>query len=215
MKTFRVLLTLACALLSTAATAAERPATQAEITKMAVGRTISGVLQYGKDGRYNYIGGGSGTYTISDGEICIKIDDGRSRCDRIVIDGKDYFLINASGQRYPFSPHVSLRSPRPRGPASGWDGLWAGKAVLAGNATGPFEITISGKQATQYLYGGARRSVPIQSSTVSPDKVVMDVTNGKFATTVTLTRTGPHSATYEYSQPDAGGVRIVGNAYRQ
>jgi outer membrane lipoprotein-sorting protein len=92
---------LAFASFTSASAAAERPATKAEIEKTAVGKTL-GVKKYMANGRYTYQGGNPGTYTISEGKICISFDNGRSRCDRIVTDGKAYTLVNGEGERYPF-----------------------------------------------------------------------------------------------------------------
>lgn len=91
-------------MMTTAAFAAERPAKKAEISKIAVGNTMSGGMYYGKDGSYLFNRGSPGRYTISDGQVCVKFRAGGSRCDRIVTDGKNFTLINAGGQRYPFRP---------------------------------------------------------------------------------------------------------------
>lgn len=85
-----------------AAQSAERAATKAEIEKVAVGRTVSGAMKYSPNGRYTYNGGSPGRYKISKGKICVQFDDGGSRCDRIVTDGKKLTLINAEGKRFPF-----------------------------------------------------------------------------------------------------------------
>jgi hypothetical protein len=94
----------AALMMTTAAFAAERPAKKAEISKIAVGNTMSGGMYYGKDGSYLFNRGSPGRYTISDGQVCVKFRAGGSRCDRIVTDGKNFTLINAGGQRYPFRP---------------------------------------------------------------------------------------------------------------
>lgn len=80
----------------------ERAATKAEIEQIAVGRTVNGAMTYGADGSYKYKGGNSGRYRISNGEICVNFDNGRSRCDKIVTDGSRYFLVNSGGERFPF-----------------------------------------------------------------------------------------------------------------
>jgi hypothetical protein len=82
--------------------AKERPATKAEISSKAVGHTINGRLWYGANGKYTFEGKNPGQYSISDGKICVKFDNGRSRCDRIVVDGAAYTLINKEGERYPW-----------------------------------------------------------------------------------------------------------------
>jgi hypothetical protein len=85
--------------------AAERPATKAEILKIAVGHTVSNAMYYGADGRYTYKGGSPGRYQVSDGRICVVFDSGTTRCDQILKDGDAYFLITAQGRRSPFMPN--------------------------------------------------------------------------------------------------------------
>ncbi|MBW6422958.1 hypothetical protein KX729_15980 [Rhizobium sp. XQZ8] len=89
-------------LASNAYSADERPATKAEIEKIAVGNTVNGRLKYTKEGRYTFAGGNPGKYTITAGKICIKFDDGKGRCDRIVTDGKKYTMVTSQGERYPY-----------------------------------------------------------------------------------------------------------------
>lgn len=82
--------------------ASERPATKAEIEKIAVGKTVNGRMTYGKDGSYTYAGRDKGKYTISAGKVCVTFTTGFKRCDRIVTDGSKYTLINAKGDRFPY-----------------------------------------------------------------------------------------------------------------
>lgn len=79
-----------------------RPATRAEIERIAVGRTINGAMTYNADGTYLFRGGSPGRYTISDGRICVNFDSGGRRCDRIVTDGESFTMINRNGRRFPF-----------------------------------------------------------------------------------------------------------------
>jgi hypothetical protein len=95
-------LAAACLSLSVAAMAAERPATKAEIQKVAVGHTVNGAMRYFPDGKYTFKGANPGHYRISNGKICVKFDSGRSRCDRIFTDGKKMTLVDSSGERFPF-----------------------------------------------------------------------------------------------------------------
>jgi hypothetical protein len=97
--------TVALSITSTIAYAAERPATKAEITKIAVGKTVSNAMYYGADGSYTYNGSSPGKYTISDGRICVVFNNNSSRCDNILKDGNNYFLINSQGKRFPFVPN--------------------------------------------------------------------------------------------------------------
>lgn len=81
-----------------------RPATEAEIEAIAVGRTINNAMTYNADGTYLYEGANPGRYTISDGRICVDFQSGGRRCDRIVTsdDGETFMMINRDGERFPF-----------------------------------------------------------------------------------------------------------------
>jgi hypothetical protein len=89
-------------LVSNAYSADERPATKAEIEKIAVGKTVNGRLKYTKDGRYTFEGRNPGKYTITAGKVCVKFDNGKNRCDKIVTDGKKYTMVTSQGERYPY-----------------------------------------------------------------------------------------------------------------
>lgn len=81
----------------------ERSATKAEIERVAVGRTLIGVMRYSADGRYAYGTASTGRYVISEGSVCVTFDRGGLRCDRIVtLDGKELALVNARGERFEF-----------------------------------------------------------------------------------------------------------------
>lgn len=76
-----------------------------EIKKLIVGRTVScgpSKCTYNKDGSYRFNRDAPGKYTISNGKICVRWENGFARCDSIVRNGKKYFLINARGQRFNF-----------------------------------------------------------------------------------------------------------------
>jgi hypothetical protein len=81
--------------------AVERPATKAEIERIAVGHTINGRMRYLENGRYVHAGKYPGIYKISNGRICIHFDNRRSRCDRIVTedDGRTFLMIASDGKR--------------------------------------------------------------------------------------------------------------------
>ncbi len=92
-------------MLSSHSYAADVAVPAAELKALVVGKTINsggGRLYYGRDGTYTYNGQHPGKYAISNGKICVKFNAGQSRCDRIVKNGKRYFLINSGGQRFPF-----------------------------------------------------------------------------------------------------------------
>jgi hypothetical protein len=102
-------LIIACAailLMPHVAVAADVAVPAAELKALVVGKTInsSGAkLRYGADGRYTFNGGSPGKYSISSGKICVKFNNGDSRCDRIVKSGKKFFLINSGGKRFTFN----------------------------------------------------------------------------------------------------------------
>jgi hypothetical protein len=81
--------------------AVERPATKAEIERIAVGHTVNGRMRYMENGRYVHAGKYPGIYKISNGRVCIHFDNRRNRCDRIVTedDGKTFWMIASDGKR--------------------------------------------------------------------------------------------------------------------
>ena len=87
--------------------AADKPVPKAELQKLVVGKSIgigTSTASYSADGRYTFDGGNSGKYRIDNGRICVDFDAGQARCDKIVKDAGNYYLINAQGQRYQFRP---------------------------------------------------------------------------------------------------------------
>jgi hypothetical protein len=105
MRKLAVLLIFLALVMPSLVQAAERPATKAEIQKIAVGHLVSNAMYYGADGKYTYKGGSPGRYQVSDGRICVVFDSGQNRCDQILKDGDAYFLITAQGRRSPFIPN--------------------------------------------------------------------------------------------------------------
>ncbi|WP_377848863.1 hypothetical protein [Bosea sp. UC22_33] len=102
----RTVMLAATALISLfdAANAQDKPVPKAELQKLIAGRTITagGSLSFGADGRYSYNGGSPGTYRVDNGRICVDFDNGRARCDKIVKDAGNYYLITAKGDRFQF-----------------------------------------------------------------------------------------------------------------
>jgi hypothetical protein len=92
---------LTAVLFEGSAHAVERPATKAEIERIAVGHTINGRMRYMENGRYVHAGKYPGIYKISNGRVCIHFDSRRNRCDRIVTedDGKTFWMIASDGKR--------------------------------------------------------------------------------------------------------------------
>jgi hypothetical protein len=105
----RAVILTAAALLSAAglAKAEEKPVPGAELQRVVVGKSVnigSASAHYGKDGRYSFNGGNFGKYKIQNGRICVDFDAGASRCDKIVKDAGNYYLIDGRGVRFRFRP---------------------------------------------------------------------------------------------------------------
>jgi hypothetical protein len=95
---------------------------------------------------------------------------------------------------------------------SGWDGTWKGYIE---HTKAPFEIVVSGNQPMAYIFGGARISNRIVSSSSSTKALSMEVADGQGRLAkVNLYREGRHTALYEF-KTDKGGVRTTGTAFRQ
>jgi dienelactone hydrolase len=85
-----------------------RPLTDDEIKTRFVGKTVDwrGGLRadYRTDGSYEVMvenkPSSKGKYSIADGQVCVALDDGRSRCDRMNVDGRGLFMITASGGKF-------------------------------------------------------------------------------------------------------------------
>lgn len=104
-----VLILTATALVSVlgSANAEDKPVPKAELQKLTVGKTVgigSSSASYGKDGRYAFNGGSPGKYRIDNGRICVDFDNGQARCDKVVKDAGNYYLINGQGSRFQFKP---------------------------------------------------------------------------------------------------------------
>ncbi len=105
----RRLILVAAAVVSVSGTAHadDRPVPKAEIQKLIVGKTInvgSASASYGKDGRYTFNGSDPGKYRVDNGRICVDFETGGARCDKIVKDAGNYYLITSRGNRLQFRP---------------------------------------------------------------------------------------------------------------
>jgi len=88
-----------------------RGATQEEIAAAFIGKTIDfsdgGVATYGADGSYTFAfsdfwsnNKSAGKYSIRPSTICVKFDDGFSRCDTIYIDNGKFILVNKDDRSF-------------------------------------------------------------------------------------------------------------------
>ena len=105
----RILILAAMALVSVSsnANAQDKPVSKAELQKLIAGKSVaigSSSASYGADGRYTFNGGNPGKYRVDNGRICVDFDSGQARCDRIVKDAGNYYLINGQGGRFQFRP---------------------------------------------------------------------------------------------------------------
>lgn len=105
----RALVLVAAALIGSlsAASALDKPVPKAELQKLIVGKSVAignASASYGADGQYFFNGGSPGKYRIDTGRICVDFDNGRARCDNIVKDAGNYYLIDNRGNRNQFRP---------------------------------------------------------------------------------------------------------------
>jgi hypothetical protein len=88
-----------------------RGATQEEIAAAFIGKTVNfsdgGVGKYGADGSYTFTFSdfwsndkSTGRYSIRPSTICVKFDDGGSRCDTIYIDNGKFTLVTKDDKSY-------------------------------------------------------------------------------------------------------------------
>ena len=88
-----------------------RGATQEEIAAAFIGKTVDfsdgGVGKYGTDGTYTFTFSdfwnndkSTGRYSIRPSTICVKFDDGGSRCDTIYVDNGKYTLVTKDDKSY-------------------------------------------------------------------------------------------------------------------
>jgi hypothetical protein len=88
-----------------------RGATQEEIAAAFIGKTVyfsdGGVGKYGTDGSYTFTFSdfwnndkSTGRYSIRPSTLCVKFDDGGSRCDTIYVDNGKYTLVTRDDKPY-------------------------------------------------------------------------------------------------------------------
>jgi|SRR4051812_42482280 len=88
-----------------------RGATQEEIAAAFIGKTVDfsdgGVGKYDTDGRYTFTfadfwdnNKSTGRYSIRPSTICVKFDDGFSRCDTIYIDNGNFTLVTKDDKSF-------------------------------------------------------------------------------------------------------------------
>ena len=83
---------------------------------------------------------------------------------------------------------------------AGFDGTWTGVTAKGGDIV----LTVSGGQVS-YVFRGA--SVPINSASISGKTLTLSV--GTLQARVSVTRTGPATANYSYSDPNGGSAAAV------
>lgn len=104
-----ILLAAGCAAaISTDPNAVPAPELQGMISGRSV-RIGADTATYSVDGRYTYKGGNPGSYTVTNGTICVNFDTaggvpGRRRCDQVLRSGKGFVFVTETGDRVPFRP---------------------------------------------------------------------------------------------------------------
>ncbi|MCT8159198.1 hypothetical protein [Pseudoruegeria sp. SHC-113] len=91
--------------------AGDTPFAPAELTELLSGQAVTffdgGTARFGAEGAYSYIYEGSdqvwaGTWAAGqDSAVCVAFENGTSRCDTYVDDGKRLVLITEAGDRFP------------------------------------------------------------------------------------------------------------------
>ena len=87
-----------------------------ELLQLIQGRTVASgraQLTYGADGSYTFNGRNPGHYRVANGQICVDFDSGGSRCDTIVREGNQLFMVNRAGQRFDFQTQGSNAAATP------------------------------------------------------------------------------------------------------
>lgn len=90
------------ALAVTGATAADVPLNNAAIANLMLGKQVflgGGVATFGKNGAYNFAGLFNGKWRATKRSVCVSFDSPEQVCSRVVRNGKNYFLVDAQGQR--------------------------------------------------------------------------------------------------------------------
>ena len=78
------------------------PLSNREIANVVSGKQFAiggGVASFGADRTYNFSGLFSGKWRATNRSICITFSTGESRCDKVVRNGKQIFLIDGVGNR--------------------------------------------------------------------------------------------------------------------
>jgi hypothetical protein len=106
--TNKVLLIGTLLALSASTSFADQPVPAAELKQLISGKTVAVGNQnafYGADGGYTYSGGNPGKWRVSVGRICVDFNNGMARCDKIVRDGGQLYMITEQGNfRVAFRP---------------------------------------------------------------------------------------------------------------
>jgi hypothetical protein len=113
-------------------------------------------------------------------------------------------------------PTTLTRSTARVGGGSSWDGTWW---VELDRAWNPVQIVVSGNQMVSYFFGKRADETPRPTASVASTKIAGNalksrIESGQGFAHVTLTRTGPSTAQYEFSA-DGPGIRVTGTAYRR
>jgi hypothetical protein len=174
-------------LLAPALAAAQTAVPDSELLQLIQGRTVtSGRVQltYGADGSYTFNGRNPGHYRVANGQICVDFNNGGSRCDTIVREGTQLFMVNPAGQRFAFQPQGSAATAAAT-PASSTpipDGellqiiqgrtVTSGRAQLAYGADGSY--TYNGRNPGHYRVANGQICVDFNNGGSRCDTIVRE-----------------------------------------
>lgn len=99
-----VIAAAAVACLGTATQAKDAPMNNSAIANYFSGKQFvlgGGVASFAADKTYVFSGLFRGKWRVTNRSMCITFDAGGTRCDKVVRDGKNVFLIDAGGGRTP------------------------------------------------------------------------------------------------------------------
>ena len=82
--------------------AADVPLNNSAIANLVSGKQFvigGGVASFAKDKSYNFSGLFTGKWRATNRSVCITFSTGETRCDKVVRNGRQVFLIDAGGAR--------------------------------------------------------------------------------------------------------------------
>jgi hypothetical protein len=173
--------------LAPALASAQTAVPDGELLQLIQGRTVTSgraQLAYGTDGSYTFNGRNPGHYRVANGQICVDFNRGGSRCDTIVREGDQLFMVNGAGQRFDFQPQdrnaAAAATPVPATPVPDSELLQliqgrtvtSGRAQLAYGADGSY--TYNGRNPGHYRVANGQICVDFNRGGSRCDTIVRE-----------------------------------------